>query len=239
MRHRCSDKFPGRKWYRDRGISVCREWEDFEVFSRDMGPRPSAEHTVERIDVDSGYSKSNCRWATQKEQSRNKTDTCRMMFLGSLKPLIEVAELLSIKPNTLFYRLRRGWTDAEACQGYRNPRIERIPNLGVERTFREHRLNPHAEEVLRMRIQGSTLHQIAAKFGVDHRSVSKFCASFGVKPSAGKDHKDRKDALTEEIFDLYKVGDVSTNELALRYGVGQSKIHYHIQKARAIKARSK
>lgn len=58
--------------YGGRGIRVTPKWlGDFEVFLVDMGHRPRG-MTLDRINPDRGYSKSNCRWASNKVQSANK-----------------------------------------------------------------------------------------------------------------------------------------------------------------------
>ena len=64
----------GKAWrnYGSRGITVCKRWEKLENFISDMGPAPSPKHSVDRIDNDKGYSKSNCRWATPIQQRRNR-----------------------------------------------------------------------------------------------------------------------------------------------------------------------
>ena len=59
------------KDYGGRGITVCDRWAIFVNFLEDMGERPPG-MTIDRIDVNGNYEKSNCRWATMSEQQKNK-----------------------------------------------------------------------------------------------------------------------------------------------------------------------
>lgn len=60
--------------YGARGIYVDREWLDFRNFLTDMGERPAGT-SIDRIDSTKGYYKGNCRWATSREQSLNRSNT--------------------------------------------------------------------------------------------------------------------------------------------------------------------
>lgn len=73
MKSRCQNsKFISYKFYGARGIKVCKQWQKFENFIKDMGPRPSPQHSLDRRDNDKGYEPGNVRWATLLEQHNNR-----------------------------------------------------------------------------------------------------------------------------------------------------------------------
>jgi len=63
------------QWSGGRGIKVCESWHNFENFYTDMGDKPEASLTLERVDVNGDYCKENCKWATMKEQQNNRRNT--------------------------------------------------------------------------------------------------------------------------------------------------------------------
>lgn len=71
---RCNNKkHVAYKNYGGRGISINTEWvKNPQLLIDEIGPRPSSEYTLDRINNDGNYEKGNVRWATKLEQARNK-----------------------------------------------------------------------------------------------------------------------------------------------------------------------
>ncbi len=106
--YRVKDKNYAR--YGEKGITVCERWHDFINFLSDMGKVPDG-LTIDRYPDKSGnYEPTNCRWATQIEQVRNRSNTVKLTFNGETKPLAEWAEITGIKYCTLRGRIDIGWS---------------------------------------------------------------------------------------------------------------------------------
>lgn len=95
--------------YGGRGITACKRWDKFVNFYADMGPRPSPKHTLDRIDNDGPYKKSNCRWAVRRVQQRNRRGNRIIEYEGEKLTLSEWSERVGLDRGTIDSRLRRGW----------------------------------------------------------------------------------------------------------------------------------
>ena len=98
--------------YGGRGISVCTRWKVFENFLVDMGTRPD-NSSIERIDNNGNYELSNCRWATQKEQTRNRRNTIYVNFNNKTLPLSSWCELLDVNYQIAYDHVVRYGRDFE------------------------------------------------------------------------------------------------------------------------------
>jgi hypothetical protein len=115
MKKRCEQPNSiGWHRYGGRGIKICERWRDYENFAADMGERPS-NCTIDRIDVNGDYEPGNCRWATPKEQARNRRSTRRIIVGGRETTIPEAAERHGIPYGRLYDRIVvRGMTPDEA-----------------------------------------------------------------------------------------------------------------------------
>jgi DNA-binding Xre family transcriptional regulator len=136
MRSRCNS--PNNKDYKrygGRGIKVCKEWEDFKVFSGDMYPSFIEGLSLDRRDNDKGYSKSNCRWVDQKTQCNNKKGIVRLEYRGTTVTQTQLSKILGISSSTLHRRRGEGLKGDELGVSRKLGKLHRI--LGVEYNQRE------------------------------------------------------------------------------------------------------
>lgn len=92
-----------------RGIGVCARWSDFVKFYEDMGEAPAG-MSLDRVDNNGPYSKENCRWATWKQQQRNRRTNKLLTHKGQTKTMAEWIEETGINKNTFEWRIANGWS---------------------------------------------------------------------------------------------------------------------------------
>lgn len=123
MKMRCIN--PNNEAYKNyggRGITVCKEWFDFENFytwAMSSGYDENAEFgkcTLDRIDVNGNYEPDNCRWVNMKSQANNMRKNVNLKYNGEMKTLREWCETLNLSYNTIYGRLMKGWDTRKAFE---------------------------------------------------------------------------------------------------------------------------
>lgn len=101
------------KRHRERSIPICARWrKSYDAFLEDMGLRPPR-MILDRIKNKRGYKPSNCRWASYKLSTENRSNTVWLNHAGKKFRVNELAELLKIPPSRIYLRLARGWSVAQ------------------------------------------------------------------------------------------------------------------------------
>lgn len=104
MRTRCINPSKSdARWYS--GISCCSRWARYENFLADMGKRPPG-MTLERIENTRGYFPENCRWASRKEQARNRRSSLTYEHSGKTRTVAEIAEIEGLAYHQFYPLLR-------------------------------------------------------------------------------------------------------------------------------------
>ena len=113
MINRCHDPTaPNWDDYGGRGIAVCPKWKsDLSSFVSHVGRIPSPGLTIERIDNNRGYEPGNVKWASRKDQARNRRNSLWVTYHGKRRLLAELCEERLFKYGTVWSRYRRGWPE--------------------------------------------------------------------------------------------------------------------------------
>ena len=98
------------KTYGSRGITMCDDWRnDFKKFFKYIGPRPTEDHSLGRINNDIGYFPGNVRWETELQQQRNKTNTIKIKICCQIKTLKEWCQIYDVDYKLAHRRLQDDW----------------------------------------------------------------------------------------------------------------------------------
>lgn len=112
------------------GIKICDRWKGesgYRNFLDDMGERPSALHSLDRINNKEGYSPSNCRWATKREQQNNRNCTVTVTGFGETLPISIWADRLNLNYGTLYhFIIKRGGRLEDYHKIKRRPRRKKL-----------------------------------------------------------------------------------------------------------------
>ena len=140
MKTRCQNPdYHSYKNYGARGISVCERWNRFETFYADMGSRPGAYYSLERIENNGNYEPGNCRWATKKDQANNRRTSRFLTYNNERLSISQWAERLNISYATLYGRVVRGnMTLEEILKGsLHRPAVKQVSYKGVTHSVSE------------------------------------------------------------------------------------------------------
>jgi hypothetical protein len=109
MRARCDNKNnPSYPQYGGRGISYCPSWNSIKQFVKDVGKRPSKNHSLDRYPNNNGnYEPGNVRWATPKEQARNTRRNAILTDGINSYPISQWAEITGIHWGTIWSRINK------------------------------------------------------------------------------------------------------------------------------------
>jgi hypothetical protein len=120
MKARCLSPSNGNfAKYGGRGITFCVRWLSFDNFLADMGERPEGK-TLDRIDSAGNYEPSNCRWATQAEQTANRRRSAQpkhfLTWRGETRTIDAWAAITGMSASTIHGRVIGGWDHAQILE---------------------------------------------------------------------------------------------------------------------------
>lgn len=170
-----------------KNIKVCSRWLKFENFIKDMGPRPSKKHTLDRWPKPLlGYKPGNCRWATAEEQAANTVSAKRLTMHGETLPIAAWARRTGIGRATIQYRLAQGWPVRKALT---EPVGEANPTYVTFAEGRRQGKKLSAVKVKKMMAEaraGATATALAKKYGVSCPAVCHVAKQFNIKFKKGR-----------------------------------------------------
>ena len=111
MKNRClNPKAKSYARYGGRGVRVFPAWiESFAAFISYLGPRPSTNHSLDRVENDGHYWPGNVRWATVEQQANNKSGTVYLTYKGKTQSIALWCIELGLTRPTVYKRAAKGW----------------------------------------------------------------------------------------------------------------------------------
>ena len=104
--------------YGARGITICNRWKNsYKNFRKDMGQCPEG-LTLERINNNHGYSPDNCKWATRKEQSKNRYNNVWIEQGGKKMVQKDWCRELNVNSGSWQYHKSKGMSDEDVLNYY-------------------------------------------------------------------------------------------------------------------------
>lgn len=183
MRQRCLN--PNKdtyKHYGGRGITICPEWDSFEQFLKDMGPRPGPYHKLDRLDNNGNYCKENCAWRSQKEQIHNQRHSIRIPYGGKNYSAAEWSRRTGIPVETIRDRYHRGLIPEQILEPtpvsiqFQNEKrgIDPIPPHKNTEIYKDRYIIPSRRTAM-ITIGGVTKHleEWAAEMGISDQTIRR------------------------------------------------------------------
>jgi len=152
MLQRCFDPSSSSyQRYGGRGITVCDGWLNFDAFLKDMGVCPSSLYSLDRFpNIDGNYEPSNCRWATAKEQNRNRRDNRILTHNGQSLTLAEWSEVTGLERSTIANRINKlGWSVSKSLTTGLFDSVRRLTQQQIEESRQRHVAGESYETIAR------------------------------------------------------------------------------------------
>ena len=167
MHSRCErPRNKGYRLYGARGVTVCSKWRTFVPFSEWALSNGYTDNlTIDRIDNSLGYSPENCRWVTNKDQQRNKTNNIR--FQGELA--VDASYRLGGCADLVSSRIIRGWSVRRAFTTNARPLTAKGSDHPMSLLREDEVISIRREYILRSHEYGQTA--LASKYGVAQSTI--------------------------------------------------------------------
>lgn len=129
LKQRCyNPKSTFYKNYGGRGITVCDEWLNSEMYDGRstkgwiafknwaLSNGYADDLTIDRIDNSKGYCPENCHWVTMRTQQNNRRSNRLITYKGKTQSLVNWCRELNLNYDTIKCRIRRNWTVEKAFE---------------------------------------------------------------------------------------------------------------------------